>query len=176
MLWGLLKPEYLFRPQQLLRRIARRTTPPVDTDGLVTVRLPWGGEIRVSPNDDIGKQILTLGVFDLVLTETLWRLAEPGELALDVGANIGYATAVLAERVAHRGARGEVWSFEPHPVLHTELLANCALIQQHCPSVKLKPIAAAASDRRGVVRLEIPPDFAANRGIARVAQRAAERP
>jgi FkbM family methyltransferase len=163
---GLFKPEYLYRPRQLLRRLASGGVPRhAEVDGLVTAPLPWGGELRVSPADDVGRQLLTLGVFDLVLTETLWRLTDPGELALDVGANVGYATAVQAQRV---GRGGRVWSFEPHPVLFRELVANCGLIKPRLPHVTLRPIAAAVSSEPGELRLEIPPEFATNRGVARI--------
>jgi FkbM family methyltransferase len=64
-----------------------------------------------------------LGVYDLPVTETLWRLTELGDLGVDAGANIGYTASVLAVRA---GPAGLVVAFEPHPVLRAELAANIA--------------------------------------------------
>lgn len=48
-------------------------------------------------------------------------MLRPGQTAIDVGANIGYFTAVLAQCV---GPSGQVWSFEPVPETY-ELLTLC---------------------------------------------------
>ena len=55
--------------------------------------------------------------FDLISCEAIWRLLDEGELALDVGANIGYMTSLMAARL---GKNGRVIAFEPHPVLFQE--------------------------------------------------------
>jgi FkbM family methyltransferase len=112
------KPEYLYRPQQALRRLAHAVLPePERTE----VMLPWGLKIRVSPREAIGRAIWQLGVYDLSLSEAVWRLLDRGETAIDVGANIGYVTGLMAVRV---GLGGRVMSFEPHPGIFEELRAN----------------------------------------------------
>jgi hypothetical protein len=94
---GLLKPEYFYQPRLALRRLLpfRHSS----TAEFVDKKLPWGLHIRIHPLEEHGQIILTLGVIDLAVTETLFRLANPGEIAVDVGANIGYMTAVLAARI-----------------------------------------------------------------------------
>jgi FkbM family methyltransferase len=160
---GLMKPEYVLRPRQLLRRVRWLLAPPRATG--LTPRLPWGLDIRVRADDVIGTAVLHLGVYDLVVTEALWRLCDPGETALDIGANIGYATSVLARRV---GSRGRVLSFEAHPDVYGELRANVSAWRAALPGTALDAHWVALSDRRGSVGLEVPEDFARNRGVCRV--------
>ena len=129
--------------------------------------LPWGLDIRVRPEEEHGKIITTLGVIDLMVTETLWRLAEPGELAIDVGANIGYMTAVLAARVGS-SVDGSVWSFEAHPEIFSELKLNVDNWQQQLKTVQFFPKNVAVSEQKGTVQLQIPDAFTNNRGLASV--------
>jgi ubiquinone/menaquinone biosynthesis C-methylase UbiE len=76
------------------------------------VTTAWGLPLEARSDESIGYSLITTGVFDLPVTETLLRLADSGELAIDVGANIGAMTSALAAAV---GPAGEVWAFEPNP-------------------------------------------------------------
>jgi FkbM family methyltransferase len=60
------------------------------------------------------------GFADPVL-ETLSKLARPGDVVADVGANIGFYSGVLAQRV---GSTGSVHAFEPNPATHAWLAAH----------------------------------------------------
>lgn len=120
--------------------------------------------IRVRPLEDRVRILSTLGVIDLAVTETLWRLADPGELAVDVGANIGYMTAVLAARVGSIPG-GCVRAFEAHPEIFEELRYNVEQWQRQLP-VNLDIQQIAISDQRGTLTLGIPDSFARNRGLA----------
>ena len=53
--------------------------------------------------------------------QLLERLVQPGMVALDVGAHVGYYTRLLAERT---GADGRVIAVEPHPRTHEVLRRN----------------------------------------------------
>jgi FkbM family methyltransferase len=101
------------------------------------------------------------------VTETLWRLVEPGELALDIGANIGYMTSVLAARVSSSQG-GSVWSFEAHPDIFSELKYNVDNWQEQLNTVQFVPKNVAVSEQKGTVQLQIPDAFADNRGLASV--------
>ena len=68
----------------------------------------------MNPKETIGRAILRLGVYDLCVSESICRLLDPGESAIDVGANLGYMTSLMA---AKAGKCGSVESFEPHPDL-----------------------------------------------------------
>lgn len=149
---GFAKPEFLLRPRNLLRRLRYRNTAALPERMEVQV---LGRPFALNPNEVIGRHILHYGLFDLVVTETLWRLTAPGETALDVGANIGFMTHILAERV---GPAGRVHAFEPHPEIFAELRTNTALPQVTWHN-------AAASDRAGTAQLHLPAFFWGNRGI-----------
>jgi FkbM family methyltransferase len=84
-------------------------------------KLPWGLPLEVYTSDAIGFSIVAGGVFDPCVTETLYRLIEPGDLVADVGANLGYMTSIAAARV---GAAGKVHAFEPNPRAYELLERN----------------------------------------------------
>lgn len=160
---SLLKPEYVMNPAQLARRVGWTLFPP--KQGRIVTRTPWGWPIEVYTHDDIGKGLIHLGVFDLVVSEVLWRLCDPEETALDLGANVGYMTALLAKRV---GPKGRVLSFEAHPEIARELTANAERWRQYAGPDVIQAVNVALSDREGFAQLECPPEFARNRGLSRI--------
>lgn len=58
------------------------------------------------------------GYWEYWVTDFIWRTLRPGQVALDLGANHGYYTVLMADLV---GAGGQVHAFEPNPRL-VELL------------------------------------------------------
>ena len=160
MIFGLLKPEYLYRPSQLIKRLIRG-----NRSGYTNVRLPWGKEIRVSADDNVGSQIATLGLYDLVITETLWRLCDPGEMALDIGANIGYTTFVMAQRLQ----AGLLKCYEPHPILFREFFENVESLRQQGCSTEIQTFQKALGPIEGKLPLYVPQDFAYHRGESSLA-------
>jgi FkbM family methyltransferase len=152
-LGGLLKPEYLLRPANIISRLRYRNTASLPACVTALVR---GRPFRLNPHEVIGRHLLHFGLFDLLVTEALTRLADTGEIAVDVGANVGYMARVLADRV---GPKGRVIAFEPHPEIFADLAWNTS-------GTPVEPVEAAASERAGTAQLRIPRAFANNRGIA----------
>jgi FkbM family methyltransferase len=152
------KPYYLLRPGQALRRVrlSRAATP----RGLARAPVPWNREFEAYPGDEIGSDIWRTGVFELVVSETIARLLDPGELAVDAGANIGYMTTLMASRV---GSGGRVIAYEPHPDLHRVLRSNAERASRGCDLALLQ---AALSDRTGTGHLVTGSDFETNMGTA----------
>src|SRR3954453_14969105 len=142
---AILKPEYLYRPWQLLRRLRAGTG---GKDAPVRVRLAGGADFVAPASDDIAKALLHLGVFDLVVTETLWRLIDPGEVVVDAGGNIGHMSSIMAARVGAL-CGGVVWALEPHPQLFRELQANCQLAATKHAGVQFELRNAALSKHEG---------------------------
>jgi FkbM family methyltransferase len=156
------KPEYLYRPGQLLRRMTQAVQPEPDT---VEVGLPWGLRMRVRPQEDHGRALWRLGVYDLVVSEALWRLLNRGETAIDAGANIGYMTGLMAARL---GTGGSVLAFEPHPkVFFAELASNLAAWAKQ-PIARTTPLQVALSSKSGTGRLQEPFDFDRNGGTSKL--------
>ncbi len=158
-LLSLFKPEYVYRPQQLLRRI-RLSSRRIAQDECV-VDLPWGPTLLVNPHELIGNCVVRLGVYDLTVSEALWRLLDPGETAVDIGSNIGYTASILAQRT---GPQGHVYCFEPHPEIFRRLARNVA--QWNLPVVARN---LAVSDSDGSAQLRVPSYFPGNQGTASLA-------
>lgn len=78
-----------------------------------------GHIMRLDARDSLGLSIW--GTWEPFETELLQSLVQPGDVVVDVGANIGYYTLLLARRV---GAQGRVFAFEPAP-------ENFAILQEN---------------------------------------------
>ncbi len=161
-LTSLLKPEYVMRPSQAWRRALQLAG--ANSEAFKIVELPWGTQLRVNAQEQIGRAVVSLGVYDLVVSEMLWRLCSPGDTTMDIGANIGHMTSVLAKR---SGPTGKVIACEAHPEIFGELQNNIRRwpSQSHAEVVALN---IAVSDAEGTVVLEMPTDFAGNCGLAHV--------
>lgn len=157
----ILKPEYFLRPRQILRRLVRgrfAVIPPA-----AIVELPWEFRLEVAPGETIGGGIWRLGVHELVVSEVLWRLIDPGESVADVGANSGYFTSLMASRA---GVGGLVWAFEPHPEMRLRLMRNIGLWRQLIADGQIALLPFALSDVNGHADLCLPPRFETNTGTA----------
>lgn len=64
------------------------------------------------------------GYWEYWITDFVWRNVKPGQVTVDVGANHGYYTLLLADLV---GPKGKVHAFEPNPRLAELLRQNIAL-------------------------------------------------
>jgi FkbM family methyltransferase len=146
----LAKPHYLYRPGQIVRRL----------HGSARVRLPWGLSIAFDPDEAVGSSISRTGVYDLPVTEAIYRLLDPDEVAVDAGAHIGYMTSVMLARGA------EVHSFEPHPETHELLRANIANWNGHVEVHQL-----ALSSRAGTGWLGAGAEFTSNSGVPALLER-----
>jgi FkbM family methyltransferase len=67
---------------------------------------------------------LYLGVYERSTARALARLARPGAVVLDIGANVGAHTLVLADAV---GDAGKVYAFEPTAYAFDKLATNLGL-------------------------------------------------
>lgn len=107
------KPWFIFRPSQVVRRM---TFSPTSTHRLLPVA--WGGHLFALDDDHIGRCLGTTGIYDLAVSELLFRLIHPGDLVVDAGANIGYMSVLAAT------AGAQVIAFEPNPELLPILRQN----------------------------------------------------
>jgi len=161
------RPEYVCRPSQVARRLLLAARRP---RGRVQARLAWGDPIVVDADQMIGHTILRRGAFDLPVAEALWRLTDPGDHALDIGAHIGVMTSLLARR---SGARGRVDAFEPQPATYDLLRENVRLWDSGA-AIHLHQV--AASDESGVAALYIPDESQRNDSLSTLIPRSGFRP
>jgi FkbM family methyltransferase len=145
------RPQYIYRPSQLVRRLTQRS------NAEPVVQTPWGCRMLVARRDLIGAGIARMGVHELAVSEVMWRLAEDDDLAIDVGANIGYFSGLLACRAR------EVTALEPNPQLRRFITAN---IGRWEVGQKVRLETRAASDSNGTAVLHLPDHYESNYGIA----------
>lgn len=153
------RPEYVFRPRQVLRRFRRfqRTAQPEEI-----VELPWGATVSVHPSENVGSDIFHYGIFDRIVPEAIFRLAGKNELAIEVGANIGQNCSLMACRVR---PGGNVIAFEPHPEIFQELKKNLGLWPESIRGIiQLENVALGESS--GEAWLANGSEFDHNRGSA----------
>jgi FkbM family methyltransferase len=153
------KPEYFFHPRQVFRRVRRIFGAATE---VAVVALPWGAKVRVCTSENIGSDIYYYGIFDRVVPEAIARLVEPGDHCVDIGANLGQNTSLMAVRA---GTKGQVWAFEPHPEIFKELTENAA----RWPQANFAPLRmerVALGNSRGQAWLANGQDFSHNRGSA----------
>src|ERR687885_83981 len=74
--------------------------------------LPGGGRVFLHYREDVGLVTLLGGGFEQAELEAAREHARAGSTAIDVGANVGVFTVVLARAV---GPAGRVLAFEPFP-------------------------------------------------------------
>jgi FkbM family methyltransferase len=167
MLQKFLDPVYAYRPIQAIRRfkyLYRRE------EEIEKVTLPWGGQLDVLGKEKNGRAILHRGLMELVVTEACFRLAKPGTVAVDAGANVGHMTSALA----HTMQEGTIWAFEPHPLLFSMLVRNYSHWKNEVPSVSIKTCQIALSSEKGTAEMHVPDQWDSNAGIASLEKKRGE--
>jgi FkbM family methyltransferase len=154
------RPYYWYRPAQLALRLRAASSP----DGSPQLlRTAWGSKLYCWP-DPLGLAVARNGVYDLTVAETLARLADPGETAVDAGANVGLMSNLLAHAV---GPAGRVVSFEPHPLIFQTLARNLERWQAVEQIEVIEIRQCAVSSAAGRLPLAVNPEmFAKNKGTA----------
>ncbi|MBE7157033.1 MAG: FkbM family methyltransferase [Rhodospirillales bacterium] len=74
--------------------------------------------VQAAGNTEIGRQILLFGLYEKPCAAAFHRLLGPGDVVLDIGANIGQYTLLAAEKV---GAAGKVMAIEATPHIFERL-------------------------------------------------------
>ena len=157
------KPYFVFRPSQALRRARLAVTGRGSGSEVTETVLPWGLPLTYRPKEQTGLAITRRGLFDLAVSETLYPLTDPGDVALDIGANIGHMTSLLAARV---GPGGRVIAFEPHPGIAQQLRANVRRWQSSAGYGPIDIYEVALSASQGVATLRMRQAWDWNQGSA----------
>ncbi|MFE2447389.1 FkbM family methyltransferase [Streptomyces sp. NPDC059426] len=103
-------------------------------------RTRFGATFAVDTQDLIQRYLYLFGVWEPHMTRWLQRRLEPGDVFVDVGANIGYYS-VLASRLV--GAGGKVVAIEASSTFHRIMLRHAR--RNACANIRA--INAAVSDR-----------------------------
>lgn len=120
----------------------------MNTAESVALRLPdLSRQLRLVLHDArdrvVSRRIRREGIWEPYETALLRAFLKPGDVFVDVGANIGYFTVIAADAV---GAQGRVFAFEPDPDNYRLLRHNARLNDlEH----RIEAICAGLSDQAG---------------------------
>jgi FkbM family methyltransferase len=89
----------------------------------VVVTATDGRRLRVNFDDHLSQLIYFLGEYERPISEIVLTFVGPGDICLDVGANIGWYTTLMQKLV---GNGGSVHAFEPIPSTFSILAENVA--------------------------------------------------
>jgi len=115
-----------------------------------------GFPMYVYSDDLIGRHIILSGKFDRSIVQVLLDQAQSGDVLLDIGANIGYFSAVFLKNVRDSVAK----CFEPQPGVVDLLCKNMAQFGDRAEVVQV-----GLADQEGTLRFHVNP---ANRGSSRI--------
>jgi FkbM family methyltransferase len=155
------RPEYLLQPKAILRRFIAS---PDSVGRMKLVRLNWGLPIEVDTGEAIGILISRSGIFEIPVVESIFRLTDPADIFIDLGANIG----LMSSAALAAGAKAVI-SFEPNPEIHRQLMRNISLWSEAQPRIadRIIPREEAVSDREGKAPLRTPDlRFQGNHGLS----------
>lgn len=107
----------------------------------------------------VERKILCKGYYEPWVSNFIARCLKPGHVALDVGANIGCHTLVMADAV---GETGCVLAFEPNPRILQRLHANLQV--NRFDRVEVFPL--ALGDESGEASIFAPAETEPNQGLA----------
>ena len=128
--------------------------------GLAWGRLRDGSEILVPLDDYVGRAVFFVGDLDRKVSAVIARIVGPGDVVLDIGANLGLVTMQLAHLV---GESGRVHAFEPNPAM-VEILTQ-TLERNAARNVELHSYGLGSED--GQIELAIPIGHAGQASMTR---------
>lgn len=98
---------------------------------------------RLDLREGIDLSIYLIGAFEWRTVQSYKRLIKPGDVVLDIGANIGAHTLQLARLL---GPAGRVYAFEPTQYAYRKLLDNISLNPDLAPAITAVQMMLTASD------------------------------
>ena len=107
-------------------------------------RAAWGGRFRCDLRDFVQYHIYYFSLWEPNLTALLSQRLKPGDVFVDVGANVGYFSLLAAKLVGERGA---VVAVDASPTIFSRLRESLQLNAAN----NVRPVNAAVSDREGVL-------------------------
>jgi len=116
-----------------------------------------GNYVAIEPREglaawSVGWTCFMTGKWEQHVERLLNERVKPGSCVMDIGANIGYFSAVMAKRV---GPNGRVWSFEPVPSTYRQLCMG----REFNHLDQMTPLNVALGDENGTAILHFDPSM-----------------
>ncbi|HTT87010.1 MAG TPA: FkbM family methyltransferase [Acidimicrobiales bacterium] len=129
-------------------------------DHTVLVATRWGGKLLADTRDAMVSPWLVLdGLWEAHVTDWMQRTLRPGQVFVDVGANVGYFTVLAGLRV---GRSGRVVAVEAHPRLAELLHRNVVINGLHGHTTVW---GCAAWSERTELKFHLRENFASNSSV-----------
>lgn len=131
-------------------RVVRFLAPPERCAGLGEVCLVRDGSLfRTRLGLPLGWHIGFFGSYEPELRDIMRAVLPAGGTAIDIGANAGWHTLLMAQRV---GARGQVLAVEPNPSVREHLRRNIAVNRLE----QIEIVGAALAEAKGTLNFFAP--------------------
>lgn len=130
----------------LLRYVLTPLLPSSDAEFDLSV--PGNAKVALRYRETLGLSSLLYGTFEQAELSFVTRYLQPGELAMDIGANVGIFSVVMGKAV---GPSGRVFAFEPVPSNCSRLGGN--LEKNGLDNVEVFPIALGAAPGELMLRM-----------------------
>jgi len=136
---------------RLSRKLLKSVFPKQGIDAFSAV-LPYDhGFININTGNMHEYEILFYSIYEPAITSIIKRLVKEGDVCIDIGANIGSLTLIMAFAA---GRTGRVLAIEPNPQIARRLKANLDLNRlDNC-----RVLQAAVSDSKGSATLYVASD------------------
>ena len=127
--------------------------------GVARVRTRYGFRFLCKLDDWLCQYVYLTGTYEPPTSQVIARLMRRGDFALDIGANVGYFSLLLASLAS---PKGHVFAFEPIPIVAEDLRRNIGLNEPICITVTQaavcnqngeQTIYEGPSDHRGISSL-----------------------
>jgi len=106
-------------------RLLRAMTPLIHQRRVMVVESVFGTRLQLAFPEDAGWESLCLfGSYERGTSELAQAILQPGDVVIDIGANLGWYSTLFSRCVKPHGA---VHAFEPVPWIRKKLEENCAL-------------------------------------------------
>ncbi len=126
----------------MYRNLGRRENIRVEAEGVT---------MSLDPRSTLTRTLVLKNSYEEGTTGLIKSLVKPGMIVMDVGANIGYYSLIMAGLV---GEGGKVFAFEPAPDTFSFLTENIGINSAY----NVIPLRMAASDFSGTARLYLAKD------------------
>lgn len=107
-----------------------------------------GMTLYLDRTDETISRNLLAGSYEPLETQAFKEFLKPGQVVLDIGANIGYYTTLFSRLV---GAQGRVYAFEPTP--HTFKILQKNVLRNRCENTRV--FKAGLSDKSGEAKIYV---------------------
>lgn len=112
--------------------------------GTRTIRTKHGFQMQLRLVDWVDQHIYATGEYEPEVVTAAQAILAPGDVAVDIGANIGFFTLLFSMQV---GPSGRVIALEAQPSVFERLNYNVAIN----PTLNIETIEVAATDREGTL-------------------------